>query len=418
MAIGPERRVRNRQARGKTASLTRRIFGTARRADRRAHLRVARVAAKRRSPTRDYIRQIVTLVRQSADAAHALHEAGVLHRDIKPGNIQVTPDGSQAVLLDLGLAQLADDVEGRLTRTTQFVGTRRYASPEQQIDARSIDRRADVYSLGATLWELIALRPLFNATDETPLPELIARVQRDEPARLRSICPAVGRDLEAVVHKCLEKRPEHRYATAGELAEDLQRVLDGEPVTARAVHDWERAAKWMRRRPAQIRTCLLRYSDCSGCWWVQSFGINTRGGSVQQQAREAGERQARAVAIADALPKVHPFAVPSMVRELDLIRAESGSLLRERFAAASRFAYSVSLCFGSALPADPECLEWSLSYLQTASVTEILALGDVLRQHENSQILSQSTHTWDKKWLNPNRLYDCGSWAYSCIFYH
>src|SRR5207302_8873598 len=100
--------------------------------------------------TRDYIRQIVALMRQTANAAHALHEAGVLHRDIKPGNIQVTPDGSQAVLLDLGLAQLADDVEGRLTRTTQFVGTRRYAGPEQQIDARSIDRRADVYSLGAT----------------------------------------------------------------------------------------------------------------------------------------------------------------------------------------------------------------------------------------------------------------------------
>src|SRR5207253_765284 len=90
---------------------------------------------------RDYIRQIVALLRQTADAAHALHEAGVLHRDIKPGNIQVTLDGTQAVLLDLGLAQLADDVEGRLTGTTQFGGTRRYARPEQQIDAGRIDRR-------------------------------------------------------------------------------------------------------------------------------------------------------------------------------------------------------------------------------------------------------------------------------------
>ena len=95
--------------------------------------------SKRNLVSRDTIRQIVTLMRQTADAAHALHEAGVLHRDIKPGNIQVTPDGSQAVLMDLGLAQLADDVEGRLTRTTQFVGTRRYASPEQQIDAQ-LDR--------------------------------------------------------------------------------------------------------------------------------------------------------------------------------------------------------------------------------------------------------------------------------------
>jgi predicted Ser/Thr protein kinase len=96
---------------------------------------------------RGYVARVVEVVRQVAEAAHALHRAGVLHRDIKPGNVMVTADGKHAVLMDLGLAQLMDDEEGRLTRTRQFVGTLRYASPEQVLSAR-LDERADVYSLG------------------------------------------------------------------------------------------------------------------------------------------------------------------------------------------------------------------------------------------------------------------------------
>ena len=126
----------------------------------------------------------------------------------------MTADGTQAVLMDLGLAQLADESEGRLTRTRQFVGTLRYASPEQVLAVGRLDRRSDVYSLGATLWELLTLRPLFGATDQTPTPELMEKIQREEPERLARHNPAVGRDLEAIVLKCLEKRPMRRYATA------------------------------------------------------------------------------------------------------------------------------------------------------------------------------------------------------------
>src|SRR5207245_5763894 len=133
------------------------------------------------------------LVRQVAEAAHALHGAGVVHRDIKPGNIMVGADGSEAFLIDLGLAQLADEVEGRLTRTRQFVGTLRYASPEQVLAAGRVDRRSDVYSLGATLWELLALRPLFGATDQTPTPLLLEMIRRTEPERMGRMTPDVGR---------------------------------------------------------------------------------------------------------------------------------------------------------------------------------------------------------------------------------
>ena len=108
--------------------------------------------------------------------------------------------------MDLGLAQLADESEGRLTRTRQFVGTLRYASPEQVLAATRVDRRSDVYSLGATLWELLTLRPLFGATEETPTPELMLRDPvMPNPSARGGINPAVPRDLEAIVLKCLEK---------------------------------------------------------------------------------------------------------------------------------------------------------------------------------------------------------------------
>ena len=184
-------------------------------------------------PGRGYTRRIVELMAQVAQAAHALHEAGVVHRDIKPGNIIVKADGRYAVLVDLGVAQLADDADGRLTRTREMVGTLRYASPQQVLAVGSLDRRTDIYSLGATLWELLTLRPFLDAGENTPVPVLMERIQHDDPAPLRKYHPGISRDLEAIVHKCVEKVPERRYATAADLAADLNRFLRGESVLAR-----------------------------------------------------------------------------------------------------------------------------------------------------------------------------------------
>jgi WD40 repeat protein len=114
----------------------------------------------------------------------------------------------------------------------------------------TLDRRGDVYGLGATLWEVLALRPLFDATDETPTPVLMERILYQEPGRLRPLNPDVPRDLEAVCLKCLQKEPAKRYASAAELAADLRRWLAGESVTARLPGPAERLGKWARRRPA------------------------------------------------------------------------------------------------------------------------------------------------------------------------
>jgi serine/threonine protein kinase len=210
-------------------------------------------------PRQGYVKQIAELVRQVALGAHALHQAGVVHRDIKPGNIVVTADGSQAVLMDLGLAQLADESDNKNNRnlTTKFVGTLRYASPEQILDSAKVDRRTDVYSLGAVLWELLTLRPLYGASDSTPDFQLQRQIVLDEPKRVRAYHPGIARDLEAIVAKCLEKQPDQRYTTAADLADDLRRFLASEPVKARPVGPIGRTARWARRRPLRAAAVAL-----------------------------------------------------------------------------------------------------------------------------------------------------------------
>jgi tetratricopeptide (TPR) repeat protein len=229
-----------------------------------------------------------------ADAAHALHEAGVVHRDIKPGNVLVGRDGARATLMDLGLAQVADEVDGKLTRTRQFVGTLRYASPEQVLAVGRVDRRADVYGLGATLWELLALRPLFGATDQTPTPQLMMDIQQREPDRLRGHNRAVGRDLEAVVHRCLEKRPERRYPTAKDLADDLRRVLAGEPVVARPVTSLDRGLKWARRNPVIAGAAAAVFlALVTGTAVSISFAVEASWQAYQAKENEAAANRAR-----------------------------------------------------------------------------------------------------------------------------
>jgi hypothetical protein len=207
--------------------------------------------------SRAYVRHLVELVKQVAGAAQSLHERGIIHRDIKPGNIMVSADGSSACLMDLGLAQLADEVEGRLTKTRQFVGTLRYASPEQVLAVGRLGPASDVYSLGATLWELLTLRPLYGAVEGTPDVELMRRIQFEEPGRLRQHAPGIPRDLEAIVGRCLQKDSRRRYPTASEFARDLQRFLDGKPVLARPVGRLERSWKWVKRRPTTAAVSIL-----------------------------------------------------------------------------------------------------------------------------------------------------------------
>lgn len=192
--------------------------------------------------SREYFRAIARLGIQAAEALDHAHVNGILHRDIKPANLLVD-DSGKLWITDFGLARMEQDAG--MTMTGDLLGTLRYMSPEQALANRVIvDHRSDIYSLGVTLYELIALRSVFPADDRQ---ELLRQIAFEEPGRLRQFNARIPQDLETIVLKAIEKNPTDRYATAQELAKDLQRFVEDQPIQAKPPSVVERSRKWARR---------------------------------------------------------------------------------------------------------------------------------------------------------------------------
>jgi serine/threonine protein kinase len=190
-------------------------------------------------------RQAAALVERLARAMHAAHQAGVLHRDLKPDNILLTSDGSPKIS-DFGLAKRLD-AEISQTATGMVMGTPSYMAPEQaEGRSKEVGVAADVYALGAILYEVLTGRPPFRAAT---LLATLEQVKHDEPVPPSRLSSQVPRDLETICLKCLHKEPARRYATAEALAHDLHHFLAGEPIQARPASFLERSARWARRRP-------------------------------------------------------------------------------------------------------------------------------------------------------------------------
>lgn len=174
----------------------------------------------------------VQLMRDTAGALHAAHRLGIIHRDVKPGNVMVArnEDGSlRPVVMDFGLAY-DDEEEDRLTRTGALLGTPAYMSPEQaRGETHGLDRRTDIYSLGAMLYELLTGTPPFDGV----VIETLMQIMMKDPLAVRQRVAAVPADLETITMKCLEKEPARRYESAQALARDLSAYLEGEPIAAR-----------------------------------------------------------------------------------------------------------------------------------------------------------------------------------------
>jgi WD40 repeat protein len=228
------------------------------------------------------------LVQQLARGMHYAHQRGIIHRDLKPANVLLAEDDTPKIT-DFGLAKWAAAGEG-LTASGDVMGTPSYMAPEQA-DGKSKDvgPAADVYALGAILYECLTGRPPFQGPTSL---ETLHQVVRDEPVAPGRLQPRTPRDLDTICLKCLHKEPARRYADAGALAEDLRRFRAGEPILARPAGPLERAAKWARRRPAAAAVLAVSVLATAVVIGLLAYGngeISRRNAEIAQKQRDTDE---------------------------------------------------------------------------------------------------------------------------------
>jgi serine/threonine-protein kinase len=266
------------------------------------------------------VEEKVLLVRDAAEGLHEAHRAGVIHRDVKPSNIMVerSDDGQlRPYVMDFGLARLAQD-DGT-TLTGAVLGTPCFMAPEQaRGETSTLDRRADVYSLGATLYYLMTGKP---PVEGSTMMEVIHNLQTVEPRAPRALNPDVALDLEAIIVKCLEHDRSARYDSARALADDLERFLDSAPVAARAAGTWYRLRKRIvkHRRLVAVVTAALALSLVAVGW-----GLHARG--------EAAERERLARRFTEQVEAIEAEARYAALSPRHDLRADHAAL-RRRMAA-------------------------------------------------------------------------------------
>ncbi len=301
-------------------------------------------------------RVAVELMLAVARAVDQIHKAGMLHLDIKPSNILLDglPDGPwdqvTPMLADFGIARAGDDPGATATGPIGVRGTPSFMAPEQIAgDRAGIGPRSDVFALGATLYSLLTGRPPFQAASVI---ETLDLVRTREPAPPRTLVPELPRDVETIALTCLRKEPRRRYASAGELADDLQRWLDGFPIKARPVSKLEHAVRWCRRRPAFASlVCVLALTAASSLVGLLSLWRHSeaeRGRAEQALARAIASDKATTGAVRDLVgllattvdsPQMNTSEL--LDKSLNVVRDLTAKLRQDRGFAASNL---IAIC--------------------------------------------------------------------------
>jgi eukaryotic-like serine/threonine-protein kinase len=316
-----------------------------------------------------YFRSIAEIGMRVAEALDHAHQHGVIHRDVKPSNVILDHQGKPWVT-DFGLAHVEGDAT--LTVSGDVLGTLRYMSPEQALAKRiAIDHRTDVYSLGATLYELLTLEPVFSGQDRQ---ELLRQIAFEDPKPPRKWNKAVPAEMEIVVCKAMAKSPAERYDTAQELADDLRRFLEDRPIRARRPTLVQRSVKWSRRhKPVVAATAVLLILATLGVaastWLITAEKARTRSALHQSriaewQARLAEDNERKAAQDAQRL---------QCRSQQDLQRARDN--LQRALAAADRLGTCLE---NERFFAEPDAQELRRAILHEAWSLLQVALDDVL----------------------------------------
>lgn len=341
------------------------------------------------------LEQQVKLLWQVSLAVHEAHRLGMIHRDLKPGNILVEQleDGTwKPYVVDFGLARQVED-HGQ-TQTGEVLGTPQYMSPEQANgDVHELDRRTDVYSLGATLYDVIAGRPPF--VSEHPW-KLLVMMAMEDPPPLRTVKPGVPREVETIVMKCLERERERRYDSARALAEELQRVLDGEPIQAKRA-SWGYVL-WKKAHKHKLLTALLTVVVLAVLGQVGAWvGAQRHAAEQARLGRELGESVKETELF---LRAAYGLPLHDVERERDVVRARLGEI-QQRMSAAGKAGQGpghYALGVGQLALGDPEQARVHLEQALAAGYSPAdldyalgRALGELLRRalEDSRRITSQ-----------------------------
>jgi serine/threonine protein kinase len=373
----------------------------------------ARLSTEPQSAQTSRFDWIAGLGRQIALALEHAHQTGVVHRDIKPGNLLLDTQGHLWVT-DFGLAQISSDAD--LTMTGELLGTLRYASPEQLRGCRGVvDHRSDIYSLGATLFELLTLRAPFDGVDRH---ELLRQVTSDEPPAPRSLVREIPEALETIVLKALRKDATDRYDSAQGMADDLQRFLERRPVLARPPRLAERFWAWTRRHPRALLSgvvslvCLTAASITTA---VLVGAERERTKLAQEAAESAWLAERERAEEAESRLKLAQRAVDELllISDEELAGRPTMLLLRKRILRSALAFYQEFLSAQSDNPAaQAELLKTSqrverilgdLEVLRSATRLNLLSqpavLSDLGVSEEQRPLLKELTNRVGQQWM-------------------